>query len=305
MIFAGTLADLDLLSAFFGPAAYFDFRRTYTHSLLGTLAVVILALLFTACLDRKRPEKIPSLLVPLSAAAALHLALDFFQSEGVALLCPFQPTRFALNWLPSIDPWILAILIAGIFFPEVLRLVTSEIGAKSKSPRGRNGAVIALSFIALLIAARAILHSGSVASLEPNSYQGQSARQIASYPDALSLFTWHGVVETESLLCTANVPAGISRRFDAESAECLHKPEPSPELTAATKTRVAQKYLRVEPFPRATVTKTEDGYEVVLRSMRDLAQDESHHRIAAEIHLNSNSEIASQELVWVADVQVR
>jgi membrane-bound metal-dependent hydrolase YbcI (DUF457 family) len=305
MLFAGTFADVDLLSALFGPAAYFAARRTFTHSLLGTLVVVALAILFTRYLDKKQIAPLVALAPPLAIAAALHLLLDLFQSEGIVLLWPIGPTRFAMDWLPSVDPWILAILIAGILVPELFHLVSSEIGAKDKAPRGRNGAIVAFAWIAVYAGARALLHSGSVASLEPHSYRGESARAVGAFPDGLSMLTWHGVVETQSLLCRVEVPAGPGKNFDPESADCLYKPEASPELEAAQKTDVARAYLRAMPFPRAAVAKTQDGYEVVLRSMRDLAEGETRHRLAARILLDSHFAISSEALIWLSDAHLR
>lgn len=304
MLVAGTIADLDLLSAFFGPATYFAARRTYTHSLLGTVVVILLIAFFSFFLNRKRSLPVWTLFLPLAAAATFHVVLDVFQSEGVALLWPFRPARFAMDWLPTIDPWILAILVAGILLPELIRLVTSEIGAKDKAPRGRNGAIVALCFVLIYSGARALLHTGSLAALEAHSYQGESARNVGSFPYALSIFTWRGVVETRSLLCTADVPAGPGRHFDPEASECLHKPEPSPALDAAQRTHTAKAYLRTAPFPRALVAKSADGYEVVIRSMRDLAENESHHRIAARILLDANLTVSDQELIWASDIHL-
>ncbi len=305
MIFAGTVADVDLASALFGPASYFAARRTFTHSLVGTLVVIFLAVLFTRYLARKQIEPLSALLPPLALAAAFHMFLDLLQSEGVALLWPIRPARFAMNWLPSVDPWILTILVIGILVPELLRLVSSEIGAKSKAPRGRNGAIVALALIVMYTGARALFHSGSVASLEPHSYRGESARNVGAFPDALSILTWHGVVETQSLLCTVDVTGGPESRYDPESADCLHKPEASPELGAAQKTKLAREYLRVMPFPRAVVARTQDGYEVAIRSMRDLAEGETRHRVAARILLDTKAGISSEEFVWVSDVRLR
>ncbi len=305
VVCAGTIADVDLISAPFGPEAYFADRRTFTHSLLGALVIVLLSALLARYLSRKQPEAIASLVAPLALAAALHIVLDLFQSEGVALLWPFRPTRYAMDWLPPIDPWILAIFIGGIMLPEILRLVTSEIGAKSKSPRGRNGAIVALLVVAGYVGARGLLHSGSIATLEPHSYHGESARVVGAFPDALSLFTWHGVVETTSLLCQAEVPVGPGRTFDPESAECLYKPEQSPELTAAESTPAAREFIRAVPFPRAVVSKTQSGYEVVIRSMRDLVEDETRHRVAALVQVDSNFHVSSQTLVWSTEIHLR
>jgi membrane-bound metal-dependent hydrolase YbcI (DUF457 family) len=304
MVFAGTLADIDLVSALFGPADYLTGHRTFTHSAPGTIAVAVLAALFTRYLSRKQPESWRVVLFAVACAATLHPLLDLGQSEGVALLWPFRRTRFAEDWLPTIDPWLLAALIAGILVPELFLLVTSEIGAKSRSPRGRNGALAAFVLMLIYLATRAILHSNSTALLEARTYHGESARKVGAFPDALSLVTWHGLAETESLICLLEVPTD-STKFDPEAASCMHKPESSPELDAAQQTAIAQTYLQVARFPRAVVAKTQDGFEVVLRSMVDQAQNETRYRVAAMISLTPQHAVTGQTLVWLNDVHLR
>jgi membrane-bound metal-dependent hydrolase YbcI (DUF457 family) len=305
MLLAGTIADIDLGSALFGPSAYFAARRTYTHSLLGTVVVILVAILFTRALARKNPEPLATLFWPMLLAAGAHVLLDCLQSEGLALLWPLRARRVAANWLPTIDPWILVLLLGGILVPELFRLVTSEIGAKNKAPRGRNGAVGALVLLVLYVAGRAVLYSSSNALLEPHTYHGESARSVGSYPDSFSVFTWHGVVETESLLCQAEVPVGPGRAFDPESADCLHKPEASLELDAVQKTSLARKYVSAVPFPRAVVEKTQDGYEVVIRSMRDIVEGETYHRVAARFQVNPDFSVSGEQLVWTSEVHLR
>jgi membrane-bound metal-dependent hydrolase YbcI (DUF457 family) len=305
MIFAGILADIDLVTALFGPGAYLAGHRTVTHSAPGTIAVIVLAALFTRRLSKKQPESWRVVLLAVTCAATLHPLLDLGQSEGLALLWPFRNTRFAEDWLPTIDPWLLAALIAGILVPELFLLVTAEIGAKSKSPRGRNGALAAFVLILIYLATRAILHSSSTAMLESRTYHGESARKVGAFPSALSLVTWRGIAETESLICLLEVPAASARNFDPEAADCLHKPESSPELDAAQKTAVAQNYLEVARFPRAAVAKTQNGFEVVLRSMVDQAQEERRHRVAAMIFLTPQYVVTGQTLVWLNDVHLR
>jgi len=306
IIFAGTLADIDLVSAWFGPTAYFATRRTFTHSVLGTFLVIGVAVLFAQYLARKQPtEPVGALVPPLAIAAVLHVALDVLQSEGVALFWPFSSTRYAAGCLPSVDLWITALLIAGILVPELFRLITSEIGVKDKRPRGRNGALVAVALIAAYISVRALLHQGSVASLDPHSYKGESAHRVGAFPDAFSPFIWHGIVETRSFVCQVAVPTGPGRSFDPESADCLPKPEASPQLNAAQQTDIAREYVRTMPFPRAIVSKTQDGYEVVIHSMRDVAERETPRRLAARIFVDSRFGISSEELVWVSDIHVR
>ena len=97
MIFAGTLADIDLVTALFGPAAYFAGHRTFTHSILGTIAIVALVGILTRYLFEKQPESWRVMLLAVTCAATLHLLLDLGQSEGVTLLWPLRHTRFAAD----------------------------------------------------------------------------------------------------------------------------------------------------------------------------------------------------------------
>jgi hypothetical protein len=221
------------------------------------------------------------------------------------LLWPFRATRFAADYLPRIDPWILTLLLAGILLPELFRLVGSEIGAKHKTPRGRNGALIALALIVVYISARGVLHGDATDILDAHSYRGESPRRLGAFPDPISLFTWHGIAETQSLVCLAEVPVHSAREFDAEAANCQHKPEFSPALDLAQKTAVAEKFLRSARFPRATFEKTQDGYEVTIRSLRDVVEQERSHSVAARIVLDAKPRVLSEELVWAKNLRPR
>ena len=304
ILLAGTLADLDLLAAFFSPAAYLAGRNTITHSILGTLIVIFLAAVIIRALDKNKIAPLKMIFAAVSLSAALHLLLDFFSTAGVALLWPSRATRYSTDWLPNIDPWLLAFLLAGLLLPELRRLVTTEIGAKELSPRGHTGAWVALALTALYISARFLLHSSSLSLLESRAYRGESAAHIASLPDSFSPLTWIGIVETESMLCTVPVPI-VGKPFDPEVARCQHKPDPSPTLAEAQQTAVAHKYLSATRFPRASVITTAEGTTVALRSMRDFAQNDPSHAVAAQILLDAHSRIISEQIVWAQEIHER
>lgn len=305
MLIAGTIADVDQLSVFFGPAAYLAAHRTWTHSILATFLIAAIAAAITFYLDKKRTIPLHIMLAGAFAAAAAHIVLDLFQSAGETLLWPFRATRFAADYLPRIDPWILTLLLAGILLPELFRLVGSEIGAKHKTPRGRNGALVALALIVIYISARGVLHGDATSILDAHSYRGESPRRLGAFPDPISLFTWHGIAETQSLVCLADVPVHSASEFDAEAANCQHKPESSPALDQAQKTAVAERFLRSARFPRATVEKTQDGYEVTIRSLRDVVEQETSHNVAARIVLNAKPRVLSQEIIWAGNLRLR
>ncbi len=304
MLIAGTIADVDQISVVFGPAAYLAAYRTWTHSLLATFVIAGIAAAIVVFLDKAKKPRLFTILAVSFAAAAIHIVLDLFQSAGETLLWPFRSTRFAADYLPGIDPWILVFLLAGILLPELFLLVGSEIGAKDKAPRGRKGALVALAIIAAYISARGIFHGEATGALDARSYRGESPRRVGAFPDTLSLFTWHGIAETQSFLCVADVPVRSGAQFDAEAAICQHKPEYSPALEMAQKTAVAQIFLQSARFPRATVEKTQDGYEVVIRSLRDVVEQETSRSVAARIVLDAKPKVFNEELVWANQLRV-
>ena len=314
VVLAGTLADLDLLTLLFGPDAYLAGRFTVTHSLIGTLVVVAIAATFVSKFQPKSGphqnaslarESIATVALATSLAATLHLLMDLATSDGVAVLWPFRQTRFAWDLLPAIDPWILALLLTGILLPELLGLVSSEIGAKEKSPRGRNGAIAALALVLIYAGVRLILHENAAAQLDARSYRGESPRRVAAFPDSFSLLTWHGAVETTAQMCTAEVPATGTTRFDSERAACVRKPEESPVLTAAHGTEAARRFVQAARFPKASVGTIEGGSEVVLRDLRDSAQNETRYALAARILLNPHGQVTSQSIDWAGNVRLR
>lgn len=305
MIVAGTSADGDAISVFFGPAAYLQWHRTYSHSLVGTLCVAAIGLLIAVWLGAKKNSTFAWIVFAVAIAAVAHLLMDLWQSDGVTLLWPIRETRFAADFVPRTDPWILGLLILGVAMPEIFRLVNSEIGAKDKTPPGRNGAIVALALILIYVGARDALHASAVADIDAHAYRGESPRVVGAFADSLSIFTWHGVAETQSMMCLLDLAVGPGARFDADAANCQHKPEPSPALELAQKTAAAREFLRVERFPKATVEKTQDGYEVRIRSMRDVAEMESERRVEVTVFLNAVPRVLADELKWAKSLRER
>jgi membrane-bound metal-dependent hydrolase YbcI (DUF457 family) len=318
-VLAGILADLDRLSVYFGPLAFLHWHWTYAHSFIFALLVsAVLGLLVFVGLARKQKKVnttsaetalsgknavmlVAVFLAPL-CAALLHIAMDACQSNGVMLLWPFSARRFAADWLPGLDPWILTILIACIAIPELLRLVSSEIGAKEKKPRGQTGAILGLALILVYGGVRATLHSNVLAALQARTFHGEAARRASAFPESLSLITWHGIVETESALDAIDINAAATSKFDPDSSLRLFKPQDSPALDAARVTSAANRFLAVARIPKASVEKNETGYVVVLRDLRYTAAGETQNEIAALIELDLNNKVLSQDIVWARDL---
>ncbi len=301
MLIAGTIADMDSLSKFAGPSAFLAFYRTYCHSLLAALLFSLLVTL-PFFLRRRGSAEIQTSPLPIFVAAltasVLHLLMDLCQSIGVELLWPFSTRRFALDWVAHLDLWILGILLAGILLPALSGLVTEEIGAKSKGPRGKVGASLALASMILYVVLRFVLHGNALAALESRTYRGESPRKAAAFAESGSPFRWHGIVETESALHDVEIGVGPAASFDPDSAVTSYKPEPSPALDAARDTAVARRFLRLARFPKATVEKTPDGFHIILRAFPYSRDVSSGLRVRALIDTDSSGKILSQELAW-------
>ena len=301
MLIAGTVADVDLLSAYIGPSAFLNFYRTYCHSLLAALlfsALVTLPFLLRKSDETKKQTFPVAIFGAALAASVVHLLLDLCQSAGVELFWPVSKRRFPLDWVAHVDLWMLGILLAGILLPMLSGLVTEEIGAKSKGPQGRVGASVALAAMILYVGLRFVLHGNALAALESRSYRGESVRKIAAFAETGSLFRWDGIVEADSALHDVQVDAGPGASFDPDSAIASYKPESSPALDSARDAAVARRFLQVARFPKATVEKTPQGFHIVLRAFPYRGDSSSGWRVEAVIDTDSYGKILSQELAW-------
>ena len=317
-VLAGIFANIDWLSYYLGPETYLAWHHAYVHSILTAvlLAALIGALLPAVAKRKSRASgggtqeeskpRVRGVIVSSFAApictALLHVAADACQSSGVALFLPFSSRRFAADWLPRIDPWILTILVVTIAVPELLRLVSSEIGAKEKRPRGQMGAIVGLALILVYVGARAILHSNVLAMMNARTFHGETPRRVSAFPESLSVTTWEGIAETDSALNEIEVNLAASSTFDPDTSVRIFKPEASPALEAARNTGTAKRFLVTAQVPKASVEKTETGYVVVLRDLRYVTAGETQREVAARIELDLNYKVRSEELDWARDL---
>jgi membrane-bound metal-dependent hydrolase YbcI (DUF457 family) len=313
-VFVGCAADIDWFTQYLGPSTFLAWHGTYTHSILAIFFFLAAIPSFPVLRNYLRagrgfvgsPLRAGTLWTGTFGASVctgmLHIAMDACQSSGVALFWPFSSRRFAADWLPRIDPWILTILIVAIALPELFHLVGSEIGAKAKKPRGQTGAIIGLALVLLYVGARATLHSNVIAMMESRTFHGETPRRASAFPESLSPLTWHGVVETETALNRLDIDAASPNNFDPDASLRLFKPEASPALDAARNTGSARRFLATAQVPKASLEKTETGYVVVLRDLRYAASGESQREIAAVIELDASNKVTSQEIVWARDL---
>jgi inner membrane protein len=304
-IAAGVIADVDALSAWINASAYLTLHRTYTHSLLAVAFFAALCAItyhFAGTRDLRAKFSVANAFAMALAAACLHLVLDVCGTQGATPFWPFSSRRFALDWGVEFDPLIVAIFLAALLLPELLHLVSSEIGARDKRPRGRIAARVAFVIILISLGIRANFHGSVIALLGSRTYHGEVTDRVGAFPARFSPFEWSCVVATARSLQTLSVMEGPVESFDPESAETQFKPEPSPSLDAAEKTNAAKRFLSSAQFPKASVETVPTGTVVILRDLRVAATDETAHEVAAVIRLDKSNQVTAQNIVWANQV---
>jgi inner membrane protein len=300
IVAGGLLADIDFISASFGPPAYLRWNRTVTHSLVFVVVLAVLAFLFIRRLsDPARAAKWTGLSwIAIGAAALLHLVMDSFQADSSSVLWPFSSRRFALDVAPAIDPWLLVILVSAVLFPEIVRLVSDEIGSRSKRPRGRVGAITGLCVALVYFGARSLFHANVTATLESHVVSGEMPRRAAAFPDSISPFVWHGAVETISAVHLTTIRSMGGEAGYASGITTWRKPEPSMALSASQSSAAAVEFLKTTRFPKATVEQENEGYSVEIRDLKNEAMQMPGRAILAHISLDKSAKVISSELQW-------
>lgn len=299
-ILGGSAANFDQLTASVSPSAYLDWYRTVTHSIVGSLGIAIVFSVAAGLATRQKPnaDGLRTILLAVLAACTLHVAMDLTQNESVQLLWPFRAQRYSAGWVAHFDLWVLLILLAGVLLPQLLALVTEEIGAKSKAPRGRIGAIFALAAVFLYIGARFILHGDAVAMMDARNYRGELPRRVGAFAESESPLHWHGIVETERAFYDSDLNLAPGSSFNPDAAIVSYKPEMSPPLATAQNTEAARRFLQVAKFPKGTVEKTETGYRVQLRDIAERRDARSGPQIIAIVETDRNGKVLSDELAW-------
>jgi len=297
IVTAGLIADLDTLSALGGARAYLAAHRTATHSVIGTIAIAaVIAAIFIPIGKRFRREiRFWPAFYACLAGASLHLLLDLTNSYGVKLLWPFSGKWFALDLATPYDPWIAGILLAGLLLPALFRLITEEIGAKSKRRALDRGAAVAFVLVGIYFAGRFVLQDRASAQLDSRLYGGEAPIQTAALPQSMSPLFWTGLVETDDTLDKLEVSLSPGVNFDPDEALIFYKPEPSEALEAARRSDTAIAFLEFARFPLARVERDANGYRIVMRDLRFDPNTGEGNGIIAVILVNDRNEIVREE----------
>lgn len=303
LIMAVNLPDLDVIYSWPG-IRYVEFHGGILHSVwvLPLWALLVAYGLRRLAQWRKRP--VPGWAAGWALGAVgvgAHLILDWFGSYGVRLLAPFSQHRFALDWLPSYDPWLWLILAAFLGFPMLLDLVTAEVGVQQRSAH-RVSALIALVLAAGWIGIRARQHQAATSILNTKDmaemYESQKPTRWAAFPIGNTPFAWNAVVDLpQNYLIAAVTTPWDTNQTVVKPMRSYIKPPQTPAIARAAASHTGKIFLAFAQFPFAS---DEQEANLSLISMTDMryAQGYDQPGLHADITLNDTMKVVRQSFTW-------
>lgn len=232
LMVAANAPDADVIGWAGGTPAYLEWHRGPTHSLFF-VPLVAAAVSVLVCLPR-RPAGLVWWKTILAASIAVlsHLLLDLTNIYGIRLLSPWWPDWFRLDITPVIDPWIWVILLIGVLWPALARLVSGEIGARSTPGTGT------ARFVLVLLLGwdymRYEMHGRAVETINARVYEGRAPRRAIATPALANPFRWRGVLDLGGAWHT--VPVNLLAEFDPTAGQTYYDSPDSPARAAAMTT---------------------------------------------------------------------
>jgi hypothetical protein len=95
---------------------------------------------------------------------------------------------------------------------------------------------------------------------------------VGAFPSPFNPFAWTGVIETETAYDVLPASA-LEGDVDHSSALQFHKPEASPALDAALRTRTGRIFMDFARFPWAQAEENDEGFDVQVRDLRFSTSD--------------------------------
>lgn len=245
LVLAANAPDIDIVSLAGGQLNYLHYHRHLTHALVAMPVMALLPVLLVRLFARKPFHWLGGYLISLAAVAS-HLLLDYTNVYGIRLLLPFSSRWLRLDLTSVVDLWIWAVLLISLAGPALVRLVNTEIGARTKSS-GRGFAIFALLFLLLYNGGRAVLHARAVSTLESRIYAGAAPSRVAALPGALNPMSWRGLVETPDFYSVQEF--NLSGEYDPARGAIFYKAEPTPAVKAANDSPDFREFFQFSQFP--------------------------------------------------------
>lgn len=277
---AAEAPDLDVIGRLRGPAFAFAHHRGFTHSFLGVPIDAAFVMGFVYLLwqlrgrktrDPKLPPRWGLLFFYACLAGLSHILLDFTNNYGVRPFWPFSEKWYSWDIVFIFEPIMFSMLLLGLIVPSLFSLIDNEIGARSRAPRGRIAAMLALAGVILMWGVRDFEHRRAVSALASRTYEGAEPLRVSAYPALTDPFQWYGVVETPAFFVLAPVEAFRAEVDSQDQLKIFYKPQETAITLAAKKSYLGRVYLDWAQYPiteTETLAAPERGYIVDFQDLR-------------------------------------
>lgn len=231
-------------------------------------------------------------------AGLSHILLDFTNNYGVRPFWPFSERWYSWDIVFIVEPVMLLFLLAGLILPSLFSLINEEIGARTRGPKGKLAASLALLGVVFVWGLRDFEHRRAVAALEAHIYRGADPIRVSAYPFWLNPFRWSGVVETENFFAVMLVDSSAADVDPNGHMEIHYKPEETPATLVAKNSDLGRVYLDWAKYP---ITETEEfspprqGYGVRFFDLRYDYPGRSRPRpLSAGVVLDQNLQVVEE-----------
>jgi membrane-bound metal-dependent hydrolase YbcI (DUF457 family) len=217
MLIASNAPDLDIAAAITGGAVpYLAAHRGPTHGVVGIFLLALGAAMLVwlgqrlgrGLVVKELRGSVGVLLGVGLAGTVLHVLMDLPTSYGTRVLSPFSETWYAFDWVPIVDIYLWALLIAGV--------IAMRLRPGARMAIARSVLLLVLAFYA----GRALAHQRALAVAATTRADGANAPcasapeltrhpsrldstavgpgncvEAAALPTFLSPLTWQGIRE--------------------------------------------------------------------------------------------------------------
>ncbi|NIA21992.1 MAG: hypothetical protein GWP05_08535 [Anaerolineaceae bacterium] len=253
---AALIPDLDyLVIALFsnGPFAGLRYHRGLSHSILAAplLAALVAVVACLIC----RTGKFGWFFLAALAGTLCQALLDWPTSYGTQLLAPLEATRYALDWLFIIDPYLTAILLVSLIV-SWRRLKRGQ----DHYPVALRGLTVAVAYLLFMGAMHhtAIGRLGS--ELERMGLRESEVKRVACLPVPLVPFLWRAYYTTDGRTHRGLVSVMSEQPIEFTTIE---DSPPSRAIAAVRADPAAATFLWFARFPVVEETPGADGRSVV------------------------------------------
>jgi membrane-bound metal-dependent hydrolase YbcI (DUF457 family) len=305
LLISSNIPDIDIVATAGGALKYLEWHRGPTHGPLGVVGLGVLSAAIVwagqRVVDARRGAAASASSGTVSAApaasfamlaaismigVAVHVVMDLPTSYGTRVLSPFSWRWFAVDWMPIVDVYVLAVLVVGLL-------------GKSNEMQRRVKAAIVLGLIAANYGLRAAAHhqalevaprifgptlpqhcdppsDGAVETWPPRTPPSLPATgtrclvALAAMPTFLSPFRWRVIAQMSNAYEVRDIDLldwRIRAAGDDDGAPwrlTVRYPNVwTPAVHTAAATRLGQGFLGFSRFPAARSTSDRSGASVV------------------------------------------